>query len=935
MAPQFLPNELPGRITFRSPGVGPLSGLVSAVFILLNSLVVATGNEKAAASLHQRIDQAVLAGNIVPVVNRAGDAEFVRRVYLDLTGSIPNVEETRDFLNNGAADKRARLVESLLGSRAFVLHMATTFDVWLMERRPAKHVKDPEFRNYLIDSFVENKPYDQLVSEILTADGSEEKNRSAARFYLDREGEPNLLTRDVGRIFFGRDLQCAQCHDHPNISDYLQREYYGLYAFFNRTYLFRPDKKKPALLAEKAEGEANYKSVFTEVAASSLPHLPKGKAVSDPTFKSGDEYLVKPDKKDKKLKPVPKYSRRQQIAKLVANGKNDAFNRNIANRLWAHMMGQGLVEPFDFHHASNPPSNPDLMSLLAEGIVSVNYDIKAFLREIALSESYQRSFEMSSSLLAQAEKVRPTLAVLQEKEKKSKVAMSAAGKGLEEAKMTWEEQKIDLDKKKAELTKVSKKRDDALAASKKSEDAISVAITKITELQKLLVIIGEAVAKNVEVVKLLPKDKELAAASGLMKKKADKVRAEVTKLTAVRNAKEKALVLLEAAHKQPVADAAKFQKQFDTEKARVDRLKQELDIGLARYEKDKSEWKHAQRIMEDTSEMVSYADVTKELKAAFKKAADRKVALAAAQRDSGNKLKLAADLAKTVSGLEGVSAQLAGDTKLVLAVLRKRQDASRSRADVAIKVFKARGSDLASADKLVKERVEKRDAIYASLTDRLTRTSAVGVFNALTPEQLCQSIVTASGERERAVVAGHAEFDKKLIAQAEVKKKTAGNKSKTEKPDKAVKPDGKKPTKKKVPEKQLLEVDRQQYVEGYVDRRLSGATKKFIQLFGGQAGQAQGDFFATADQALFLANDGLVRGWLTPSGGNLTDRLNKIEKPDELVKEIYLSVFNREPEPGETEELKAYLSARSDQKSNAVQELAWSLMSSVEFRFKH
>ena len=135
--------------------------------------------------------------------------------------------------------------------------------------------------------------------------------------------------------------------------------------------------------------------------------------------------------------------------------------------------------------------------------------------------------------------------------------------------------------------------------------------------------------------------------------------------------------------------------------------------------------------------------------------------------------------------------------------------------------------------------------------------------------------------------------------------------------------------------KELVEADRAQYVEDYVDRRLSSAVKKFIQLFGGQAGEAQGDFFATADQALFLANDGLVKSWLNPSGGNLTDRLSKIENPEELVTEIYLSVLNREPDSQEMKELKAYMAARAGQKSEAVQELAWSLMSSVEFRFKH
>ena len=181
--------------------------MVLAVIFLpvLSSIVAAPKVEaeaaKTVAPLHQRIDQTVAAGNFIPVAQQAGDAEFVRRIYLDLTGSIPSVEETRNFLADADAKKRLKLVDSLLGSRAFTRHMATTFDVWFMERRAAKHVKDLEFRNYLIDSFAKNKPYDQLVHEILAADGTEERIRPAARFYLDRDAEPNLLTRDVGVSF--------------------------------------------------------------------------------------------------------------------------------------------------------------------------------------------------------------------------------------------------------------------------------------------------------------------------------------------------------------------------------------------------------------------------------------------------------------------------------------------------------------------------------------------------------------------------------------------------------------------------------------------------------------------------------------------------------------------------------------------------------------
>jgi len=104
------------------------------------------------------------------------------------------------------------------------------FDTMLMERRPDKHIKADAWRGYLRQSFAQNKPWDQIVTEILSADGADEKTRPAAKFLLDREMKTDAVTRDLGRMFLGRDLQCAQCHDHPNIEDYLQRHYYGISA---------------------------------------------------------------------------------------------------------------------------------------------------------------------------------------------------------------------------------------------------------------------------------------------------------------------------------------------------------------------------------------------------------------------------------------------------------------------------------------------------------------------------------------------------------------------------------------------------------------------------------------------------------------------------------------------------------------------------------
>jgi hypothetical protein len=222
--------------------------------LLIAGLSAVSG--RADEPLHVRIDRIIDASRIGPAAATTGDAEFLRRVTLDLTGEIPSAADARAYLDDSATDKRVKLVDRMLASPAYARHMAHVFSVMLMERRADKAIPAAEWHEYLRSSFASNKPYNQLAREILSADGVDPALRPAAKFYLEREGEPNLLTRDVGRIFFGRDLQCAQCHDHPIIESYYQADYYGLFACLSRGVLFTDpkDKDKKVFFAEKGEG---------------------------------------------------------------------------------------------------------------------------------------------------------------------------------------------------------------------------------------------------------------------------------------------------------------------------------------------------------------------------------------------------------------------------------------------------------------------------------------------------------------------------------------------------------------------------------------------------------------------------------------------------------------------------------------------------------
>lgn len=340
--------------------------------------------------LAELIDQHIstgLAARGIPPAETSSDAEFLRRVTLDLTGRIPDAATTRDFLKSPDPQKREHRIDQLLSSDKFASHLATEFDVTLMERRPDKYVTTSEWRSYLEQSFADNKPLDVLVAEILSADGVNAELRPAARFYLDRAVEKDVLVRDIGRLFLGVDLQCAQCHDHPDIDDYRHQHYHGLSVFVAGSKTFRqPDGK--FVLQEVVLREVEFASVFDpENTRSTGPGL-LDRRLEIPDFPEGEEYVEKPSRT---VRSVPKFSLRQLLADELPSSRTPQFARNLANRLWAMMMGRGLVHPLDMHHSANPPSHPELLTALSDRLVQDNYDTRTFLRGIALSDSYQRS----------------------------------------------------------------------------------------------------------------------------------------------------------------------------------------------------------------------------------------------------------------------------------------------------------------------------------------------------------------------------------------------------------------------------------------------------------------------------------------------------------------------------------------------------------------
>ena len=340
-------------------------------------------------SLADQIDGLIDEARELPVAAPADDAEFLRRLYLDLIGTIPPAEETRAFLDDPSTDKRTRLVDRLLASPQHARRMQVWLDVTLMERRGDTHVPSAEWQEYLRRAVLQHSPLHALVPELLAADDTDPARRPASKFYLDRGGELNLLVRDVSRLFLGRDLQCAQCHDHPLVGDYEQQHYYGLLAYLSRSFVFSADNQ-PTVFAEKGVSDpVKFQSVFSpDDTYETLPRVLESEPPAEPQFPGGQEHVVAPADG---VRPIPKYSRREQFARDLACADNRAFALNWANRLWALMMGRGLVDPVDFHHSDNPPSHPELLDLLADELVASGFDMRHLMRSIASSATYGRS----------------------------------------------------------------------------------------------------------------------------------------------------------------------------------------------------------------------------------------------------------------------------------------------------------------------------------------------------------------------------------------------------------------------------------------------------------------------------------------------------------------------------------------------------------------
>jgi len=307
------------------------------------------------------------------------DAEFVRRVYLDLTGLPPAAEVARAFIDDKAEShaKREKLVGELIGSKDFVKQWANKWADLLQCNSESLGQKGVWlFRNWIEKSVAENKPYDKMVRELLTAEGSCYENPAVN--YMRVLREPGKITEDVSQTFLGVRFNCNKCHDHP-FEKWTQNQYYEFGAYFAQVSIKRGFLGKEVIRNNTGDATpvTGEEIVYRNYAGGEVKH-PKSDMAVAPKVPFGDARAVGEDRRD-------------AFVDWLTSKDNPLFAKSMANRVWSYFLGKGIIDPVDDIRASNPASNPELLDALTDEFVKGGFDVRKLMRTICLSRTYQLS----------------------------------------------------------------------------------------------------------------------------------------------------------------------------------------------------------------------------------------------------------------------------------------------------------------------------------------------------------------------------------------------------------------------------------------------------------------------------------------------------------------------------------------------------------------
>lgn len=395
------PSELPADLdTFVVTAAGgPLSRPKDQP-IIMPELPPGGGPLELAVAIDKEIDRA-LGEAKAPPSPVAGDAEFLRRAYLDITGHIPTYDETVAFLGSKDPYKRSKLIDELLASPTYGRHLANVWCDLIVKHDfdNNKTLKTDAFVAWLADKFNRGAKWDVIVKSLLTADGKEGQNPATFFFLANQDNNqpsPAKLVGATGNFFMGIQIQCCECHVHPFNSKWKPSDFWGMAAFFGHVRADRDTdaKGKPKLgtasfmeVERRAEPKGKAAKKNGEKAITPGPTI----AIPDPTNPkrtlgtASAKYFegVKP--------PVNHVPYRPNLASWVASNQNGYFAPAMVNRTWAHFFARGFVNPIDDMKDDNPPAHPGAFKLLASEFTRSGYDLKFLIRTICNTRAYQRT----------------------------------------------------------------------------------------------------------------------------------------------------------------------------------------------------------------------------------------------------------------------------------------------------------------------------------------------------------------------------------------------------------------------------------------------------------------------------------------------------------------------------------------------------------------